>query len=622
MEPDKEHPKKSRRGLFALLAAIAFAYASIFLLQHFYGSLERPSRQRGQDRPVQVHAMDVLLQLHRDSRVTVAERLQVEMLDGTSHGIYRSLPVAARPPVRKAEAPLLRVLEASIDGVPCRTDDLKARFGTQNVAVYLREGKRTLAPGIHAFTLVYEMTGVIGFGTKEDWIAWNVTGSGWDNGVLAASCTIVPAEGAPLGSRKAFLGYRNTQDSPVDLGEATLDGRTCCVYRARGPVKRYQDFTVFAGFPKGAVPEPALYRPEEDTDFTFQCAAACAFSLALSLFLWLCWGRDPKPGPRAPLFAPPSLPRRLAGRQGKDPSARLSPAQVHYLANDCELESPGLAALFLSLARKGRCRLSGNARTGYGIERIEPAQDEDTEPLSREEEAALAALPQGPVAVGKKSQEVLLGVKTACLNALAEDFPSLFREARLLRFIAFAVPLCLLACIQLCHTQLMRCFGPAWPGYPWNAVKLIIALLVSGTLLSFLLPRQNALGRAWKWLRSVALLLAGSFLVAGLFLPIPVLKDTFLPPLAGILPNATPLQRTLFFAAMLWPVLIGPLMQSKSRELALLQDQIAGLALYLKAAEVPRLNALNPPEEDLALYAKLLPYASALELEEAWARRF
>ncbi|MBR5050854.1 MAG: DUF2207 domain-containing protein, partial [Desulfovibrio sp.] len=177
--------KPRRHGLFAILATIAFAYAAIFLLQHFYGSLERPSRQRGQDRPVQVHAMDVVLQLHRDNRVTVTERLQVEMLDGTSHGIYRSLPVAARPPVRKAEAPLLKVLEAYIDGVPCRTDDLKARFGTQNVAVYLRDGKRTLMPGIHAFTLVYEMTGVIGFGTKEDWIAWNVTGSGWDNGVLA-----------------------------------------------------------------------------------------------------------------------------------------------------------------------------------------------------------------------------------------------------------------------------------------------------------------------------------------------------------------------------------------------------------------------------------------------------
>ena len=82
---------------------------------------------------------------------------------------------------------------------------------------------------------------------------------------------------------------------------------------------------------------------------------------------------------------------------------------------------------------------------------------------------------------------------------------------------------------------------------------------------------------------------------------IPFLGNAFLSPLAGILPSATPLQHTRFFAAMLWPVLIAPPMQSKSRNLALLKDQIAGLAFYLKAAEVPRLNALNPPEEDLAL---------------------
>ncbi len=36
------------------------------------------------------------------------------------------------------------------------------------------------------------------------------------------------------------------------------------------------------------------------------------------------------------------------------------------------------------------------------------------------------------------------------------------------------------------------------------------------------------------------------------------LGNAFLSPLAGILPSATPLQHTRFFAAMLWPVLIAP----------------------------------------------------------------
>ncbi len=211
---------------------------------------------------------------------------------------------------------------------------------------------------------------------------------------------------------------------------------------------------------------------------------------------------------------------------------------------------------------------------------------------------------------------LLNSLKAECRWTLGQDFGGLFRTARLLRFAGFAVPLFLLAFIQLSHTQLLRCFGPAWPDYPWNAVKLIIALLVSGTLLS-LLPRQNTLGRGWKWLAHIAAILFGAVLMTMLFLPKPVVEDVLLSPLECILPDATPLQAALFFGTMLWPVLIGPLMQSKTRDLARLQEQIAGFALYLKAAEAPRLSALNPPSEDLALYARLLPYASALGLEEA-----
>ncbi len=610
---------------FIVSLAILFAPAFILLVEHSYGSLRGEDAWLGQEHPVQVHAMDVVLQLHRERRVTVTERLQVEMLDGRSHGIYRLLPLAAQPPARKAEAPLLRVLEASIDGVPCRTDDLKAIFGTQNVAVFLRDRSRTLSPGMHAFTLVYEMTGTagFGFGRDDDWIDWNVTGSGWGNGVLASSCTVVPAEGAPLSRQVAFHGDRDSPAPPVELGEAKLaDGRTCFVYRARGPVNKYQHFTVHASFPKGTVPEPALYRPGEDADFTWQCAGACAFSLALCLVLWLCWGRDPKPGPIVPLCAPPRLPKDLAGRLGLEADRPLSPAQLHYLAGDCTLESPGLAAVFLSLAAKGRCRLAGKSGEGYSVERLEPEAGAAQEALSREEEAVLNALPEGKVMLNEVDPRLLNSLKAECRWTLGQDFGGLFRTARLLRFAGFAVPLFLLAFIQLSHTQLLRCFGPAWPDYPWNAVKLIIALLVSGTVLSLMLPRQNVVGRGWKWLGRIALLLCGAFFMALLFLPKPVVDDVLSSPLKCILPDATALQAALFFGTMLWPVLVGPLMQSKTRELARLQEQIAGFALYLKAAEAPGLSALNPPSEDLALYARLLPYACALELEKAWAGRF
>ena len=87
--------------------------------------------------------------------------------------------------------------------------------------------------------------------------------------------------------------------------------------------------------------------------FTGLCAGDCLLSILLSLSLWWRWGRAPKKVPAAPLFAPPRLPKRLAG-QGQPPG--LSPAQRQYLANDCQPHSSSLVALFL------RC----TARAGAG----------------------------------------------------------------------------------------------------------------------------------------------------------------------------------------------------------------------------------------------------------------
>ena len=238
----------------------------------------REDRTQRDNKPVQVHSMDVTLELERKNAVMVTKLLQVKIPQGNRNlGIFRTLPVSSRFPARMAEAPFLHVLEASIDGMPCRTDDVKAHFGSQNVTVYLQDKEAWLAPGMHSFRLVYEMTGMIGFGQDEDRIFWNVTGSGWERGVLASTCTLVPAEGAPLSHGKAYLGYAGSTDSPVDFAKTERDGRTCFVFTAKTRVMHGQHFSVGAAFPKGTVPEPALYRRKETP-----CSRACAPATASS----------------------------------------------------------------------------------------------------------------------------------------------------------------------------------------------------------------------------------------------------------------------------------------------------------------------------------------------------
>ena len=53
-----------------------------------------------------------------------------------------------------------------------------------------------------------------------------------------------------------------------------------------------------------------------------------------------------------------------------------------------------------------------------------------------------------------------------------------------------------------------------------------------------------------------------------------------------------------------------------------LMDEIEGFRLYLEVAEQPRLEALHPPKETLDLFERYLPYALALDVENAWCTRF
>ena len=51
-------------------------------------------------------------------------------------------------------------------------------------------------------------------------------------------------------------------------------------------------------------------------------------------------------------------------------------------------------------------------------------------------------------------------------------------------------------------------------------------------------------------------------------------------------------------------------------------DKIEGFKLYLSVAEKDRLNLLNPPEKTPALFEKYLPFALALDVENAWSEQF
>lgn len=68
--------------------------------------------------------------------------------------------------------------------------------------------------------------------------------------------------------------------------------------------------------------------------------------------------------------------------------------------------------------------------------------------------------------------------------------------------------------------------------------------------------------------------------------------------------------------------IFGWVMPKRTREGVLAKEHILGLRKYIEVAEKDRLEFHNAPEKNPEHFEKLLPYAMALKVEKAWAKKF
>jgi uncharacterized membrane protein len=64
------------------------------------------------------------------------------------------------------------------------------------------------------------------------------------------------------------------------------------------------------------------------------------------------------------------------------------------------------------------------------------------------------------------------------------------------------------------------------------------------------------------------------------------------------------------------------LLKSQTLAGAKIRDEIDGFRMFLTTAEKDRLEALHPPQITPEMFEKFLPYAVALDAENAWSRKF
>ena len=550
--------------------------------------------------PVHIRDFQALVEVEGDGGIVVQEKLLVEIpRSGEFRGIFRDIPVVTR--WRESGIARMEVLSVMLDGRARPADDVRKEDGF--VRIYQRDKDRILQPGLHEFVLTYRMTGQIGLFQPNDELTWNVTGSGWEAPIDKASCVMLCPKGAPRYGQAAWLGRLGSRDSAVAMSQSERNGRVVMSFKARRTVMPGEQLTVAAGWGKGFV------RVEDERQ---GMTTILLGALALALFLYFCvtwhfFGRDPQKGVVIPRFYPPMTKRgQVDGKPG-----RMSPAAVGYLAHQALFSPSCFGAALISLSGRGCCRIEGNAREGFTM-----ARGEGESPCV-EENSLLRFLPSEAVRIDKAHGELLHDMRQALQVRLRREYGKMWKGGR--------------------GSLLNGLFGSVWTFLGMAAALIGLAAVLGWSCGGVLPPEMMAapmgvlfcsffarnlakiVANDWKRRKKARAVFVAFFF--GAFFSVFV-GALFYGTAKNVLIWFSPLQLALMAAVLLVPFGFSFIMDAPSVEARALLDEIEGFAMYIGTAESGRLNAMNPPEQTLKHYQEVLPYAVALELEDAWGARF
>jgi uncharacterized membrane protein YgcG len=539
------------------------------------------------------HADERILSYHADIGIAadgsmeVAEHIRVRAEGNQiNHGIYRDFPTTYRDPLRNRYRVAFDILGAERDG---HREDWHTETRSNGVRIYLGSSATTVPAGEHEYVIRYRTNRQIGFFDDHDELYWNVTGNGWAFPIDAASAEVRLPQPVPVGQLKAS-GYTGPQGSREQALTTALEPGGAR-FTASRPLGAEEGLSIVLEFPKGIIAEPSA---EQKMAWLLRDNRNLVIGLVGLLVLWLYygwawnrWGRDPPRGVRIPLYEPPN---------------GDSPAAMRYV-REMGFDRTCFSAAILGLASKGRLRIDENKKKEFTLTRTGTGSG-----LAKDEKKLLAALFQD----GEELQLVqanrvrVNGASEALETALAAGYEKKY-------FNTHGSKLWPGVLITLVTVGIMII---SYPGEAPMIAGFMLIWLSGWSVGTFAIT--NAAWQATRNARGV-LKTVGS---AGMWL-------FALPFIAGEIAGLSVLAWTVGIGtALAFLVFIGTnvafyqWMKAPTRDGAKLLDRIDGFRWYLGVAEKQELDSRYRPESRPELFAAYLPYAVALDVENAWADRF
>jgi hypothetical protein len=564
--------------------------ATIRLLLAACFCLLATSTAHGQSERILDYHSDIALQ--DDGSLQVSETITV--VSGSHqirHGIFRDFPTTYTDPYNNRFVVGFEMLSATRDSAP---EQFRVEEQFNGKRIYLGNPNALVSPGRHVYTLSYTTSRQLGFYKDHDELFWNVTGSGWDFPIDAASATVhlppnIPTDKVTL---SGFTGLKGSRESRL-TSSIDEDAFQFSAQRALAP---HEGLSVLLMWPKGYITPPTF---SQNLEFFFRdnrgallLASGFLVTLLYYLIAWSAVGRDPARGVIMALYEPP---------------ANLSPAAMRYLMR-MGYDNKTFAAAILDMAVRGFVKIIEES----GAYRL-TLTGKDDGVLTPDEKQIASALFEG-------QQELLLQqtnhtlIKSAMVATQkwlksAEEKTYFLTNSRYLIpaiFISLLVALAYFASLGFAGT-----IGGLFMALWLTIWTVAVSALVLGALAAWRDVLRGGTSALVSGGKAISLtLFALPFLggeAMGLFFLTKFTSISF-----GIFLIAIGILHGVFVHLMKAPTFAG----------RRLMDQVEGFKMFLGSVDGDRLNRAAPPQQTPQVFEKFLPYALALDVEQDWANKF
>jgi uncharacterized membrane protein YgcG len=530
------------------------------------------------------------IQISLNGSMTVTESITVYASGNKiKRGIYRDFPTLYKARHGKIIRIGFKVIEVLRDGQP---EAYHLKTISNGIRVYIGHKNRMLKPREYTYTLTYHTNRQLGFFKQFDELYWNVTGNGWSFPIERAEAIVeLPSDAEVLD----YAGYTGPQGSRGRNFIVDNDESGNIHFVTNRTLKPSEGLTIAVSWPKGYIPEPTL---SDRVGYAFSDnpgakSALIGVMVLLAYFLiaWIKVGRDPASGAIIPLFNPPK---------------GFTPAAVRFVTR-MNFDHKAFAAAIVNMAIKGYLIIDED-EGDYSLSRT----DADESVLSPGEKRIVKKLFSGSkyIDLDKANHEKIKKAISALQNSLKLDFEKIHFQRNLKWLIPGAV-ISLFTLVAMVLTS--RETGGAFFMLIWLSIwtAACLALVIAAIKAWQGAPTYGSSTGIFKKSGAVGITLFAlpflGFECFGIWA-----FSTMTSPFAVMA-----LLVIIFINFIFYHIIKAPTLYGRK-----IMDQIEGFKLYLSVAEKEGLNMRNPPEKTPELFEKYLPFALALDVENAWSEKF